>query len=95
MIRYRLGPIVREWEGEDLWVGALPSGPISWVGGVGALVLDVLAEEADGARSAKEIGSALRRDISGMPAEAHQTIAEFLNGLVASGIVETVGSDVA
>lgn len=91
MIRYRLKPIVREWDGEDLWVGALPDGPIGWVGGVGALVLDVLAEEAEGARSAMEIDSVLRQEIPGMPEDAHRTIAEFLDGLVVSGFVESVG----
>ena len=43
MTRYRLRPLVSDWDGEDLWVGALPHGPITRIQGVGALVLDLLA----------------------------------------------------
>ena len=95
MTRYRLGSIVSEWDGEDLWIGALPAGPISWVGGVGALVLELLGEDASRARSAMEIDKMLRQEIPDMPEQAHDTIADFLDGLAASGLVEIEGSDPA
>ncbi|MGO1504478.1 MAG: hypothetical protein ACTHWV_05920 [Brachybacterium sp.] len=56
------------------------------------LVLDVLAEDTGSARSAMEIDRILRRDIPDMPERAHDAIAEFLDGLVNSGFIETEGS---
>ena len=55
MTRYRLRPLVSDWDGEDLWVGALPHGPITRIQGVGALVLELLAETPDRAASPAEL----------------------------------------
>ncbi|WP_114853277.1 PqqD family peptide modification chaperone [Brachybacterium sp. YJGR34] len=42
MTRLRLARIVREVDGDDLWIGAVPHGPILHVEGAGAMVLAVL-----------------------------------------------------
>lgn len=105
MIRYRLRPTVSEWDGGEMWAAALPDGPITWIGGVGAIALDMLmvdsppcitesqtAEDPAGVqgRTLHEIVMALREEIPRMPDDAEDVLAGFFDGLRASGIVERV-----
>jgi hypothetical protein len=57
---------------------------------VGALVLDLLAADPDRARSASELAAALRGELDDVPEDAESTLAEFLDGLEAEGILEAV-----
>ncbi|AXK46876.1 PqqD family peptide modification chaperone [Brachybacterium saurashtrense] len=91
MTRYRLGEVVAERDGEGLWVGALPDGPIGRLDGVGVLVLEVLADGEP--HRVDQIVEELRRDVMGMPADAEAVIAEFLRDLAARGVVAAEPTD--
>ncbi|MCT2296114.1 PqqD family protein [Brachybacterium muris] len=93
MTRYRLRPLVSDWDGEDLWVGALPHGPINRIQGVGALVLELLAETPDRAASPAELADRLRQEVEDVPEDAEQIITGFLAELDMSGILETIDGD--
>lgn len=93
MTRYRLRPLVSDWDGEALWVGPLPHGPITRIEGVGALVLDLLADEPDLAPTAAELAARLRGVLNDVPADAETTLAAFLAELDAGGILEGLGED--
>ena len=95
MTRYRLRPLVSDWDGEDLWVGALPHGPITRIQGVGALVLELLAEMPDRAASPAELADRLRQEVDGVPADAEQIITSFLAVIHTGGIPETIDGDAA
>lgn len=90
MTRYRLRPVVSDWDGEDLWVGALPHGPISRIQGVGALVLDLLASDPGNAPTPADLADRLREDLDDVPEDAETDIAAFLAGLETGGILEVV-----
>lgn len=85
MTRYRLGDVVTEWVEDELWVGALPDGPIGRLDGVGMLVLEALADGE--ARGVEEIVAILRREVEGMPEDAGQVVAGFLRDLEENGVV--------
>lgn len=87
--RFRLRPMVREIEGEDIWAGVLPHGPILRLGGAAAPLLAVLAEKGEALDSA-DVTAHLRAEIVGMPEDAEQVIAEFLDQLADLGLVEIV-----
>lgn len=93
MTRYRLRPLVSDWDGEDLWVGALPHGPITRIQGVGALVLDLLADDPGRAASPAELTVLLRQEVEDVPEDAEQIITGFLAELDMSGILETIDGD--
>ena len=93
MTRYRLRPLVSDWDGEDLWVGALPHGPITRIQGVGALVLELLADAPGRAASPAELTARLRREVRDVPEDAEQIITGFLAELDMSGILETIDGD--
>ncbi|MGN7212986.1 PqqD family protein [Brachybacterium paraconglomeratum] len=95
MTRYRLRPLVSDWDGEDLWVGALPHGPITRIQGVGALVLELLAETPDRAASPAELADRLRQEVEDVPEDAEQIITRFLAELDTGGILETIEGDAA
>ena len=95
MTRYRLRPLVSDWDGADLWVGALPHGPITRIQGAGALVLELLAEAPDRAASPAELADRLRQEVEDVPADAERIITDFLAELDTGGILETVEGDAA
>ncbi|MEE1650113.1 hypothetical protein V1260_04850 [Brachybacterium sp. J144] len=45
MTRFRRPPMVSEWDGHDLWLGALPDGPILRLGGAGALAIELMTAD--------------------------------------------------
>ena len=90
MTRYRLRPVVSDWDGEDLWVGALPHGPILRVQGIGALVLDLLSLDPGDAWSAADLVARLRAELTEVPEDAEDALAAFLAGLETGGILEPV-----
>lgn len=94
MTRYRLRPAVSEWEGDNLWIAALPHGQIIWIGGVGALVLQVLSEPGGESSSADpqglpltDIVQILGMRIQDLPVHADRLILEFLEQLECAGII--------
>ncbi|MFL0457477.1 PqqD family peptide modification chaperone [Brachybacterium paraconglomeratum] len=93
MTRYRLRPLVSDWDGEDLWVGALPHGPITRIQGVGALVLELLADDPGRAASPAELTARLRQEVEDVPEDAERIITGFLAELDMSGILETIDGD--
>ena len=93
MTRYRLRPLVSDWDGEDLWVGALPHGPITRIQGVGALVLELLAGAPGRAASPAELTARLRQEVEDVPEDAERIITGFLAELDMSGILETIDGD--
>lgn len=95
MTRYRLRPLVSDWDGEDLWVGTLPHGPITRIQGVGALALELLAETPDRAASPAELADRLRQEVEDVPEDAEQIITSFLAELDTGGILETIDGDAA
>lgn len=88
MTRYRLGDVVTEWEADGLWVAPLPDGPIGRIEGVGPVIVDAL--EGAGSLTAKEILKVLRAELTGVPAEADELVAEFLRGLARQGVVHMI-----
>nr|WP_276545797.1 PqqD family peptide modification chaperone [Brachybacterium muris] len=78
-----------------MWVGALPHGPITRIQGVGALVLELLAETPDRAASPAELADRLRQEVEDVPEDAEQIITGFLAELDMSGILETIDEDAA
>ncbi|MBE9403418.1 PqqD family peptide modification chaperone [Brachybacterium muris] len=95
MTRYRLRPLVSDWDGEDLWVGALPHGPINRIQGVGALVLELLADAPGRTASPTELAARLRQEVEDVPEDAEQIITVFLAELDMGGILETIEGDAA
>lgn len=93
MTRYRLRPLVSDWDGENLWVGALPHGPITRIQGVGALVLELLAGAPGRAASPAELTARLRQEVEDVPEDAERIITGFLAELDMSGILETIDGD--
>nr|WP_276545054.1 PqqD family peptide modification chaperone [Brachybacterium muris] len=88
-------PLVSDWDGEDLWVGALPHGPINRIQGVGALVLELLADAPGRAASPTELADRLRQEVEDVPEDAEQIITSFLAELDTGGILETIEEDAA
>ena len=88
MTRYRLRPLVSEWDGEDLWAGALPHGPITRIQGVGALVLELLADAPGRAASPAELTARLRQEVEDVPEDAEQIITGFLEHVRGRGPAE-------
>lgn len=95
MTRYRLRPLVSDWDGEDLWVGALPHGPITRIQGVGTLVLELLAGAPERSATAAELTARLRQEVEDVPEDAEQIITGFLAELDTGGILETIEEDAA
>lgn len=93
MTRYRLRPVVSDWDGEDLWVGALPHGPILRVQGIGVLVLDLLASDPGNAPTPADLADRVREELDDVPEDAETDIAAFLAGLETGGILDVVRDD--
>lgn len=87
MTRYRLLPHAVEAAEDGLWVGALPQGPILWVSGIGEQVLEVLAEPAAPALHAEDVVARLTPVLEGMPPDAAEVIADFLEQLAEAGLL--------
>lgn len=92
MTRYRLRPMVHERDGEDLWAGALPHGPIVRLGGAAGPVLAVLAETGEPCAAA-EVVARMREEVDGVPEDAEQVVAAFLRELADLGLVAEVSDD--
>ena len=90
MTRYRLRPLVSDWDGEDLWVGALPHGPITRIQGVGALVLELMAAGEQEDWSVAELVARLRELVEAVPEGAEEVVDGFLAELAEGGILERV-----
>ncbi len=87
--RYVLSPMAREDDPQEegvQWAAALPQGPIARLDGMGPLVLDLL-ESCDRPLSSVELADILRAEVEGVPADAAEQIAMFLESLRTTGIV--------
>lgn len=94
MTRYRLRPLAVEPEGEGAWAGALPDGPVVWIGGTGAAVLGVLADDppafGQGAQAltADQVTARIAEIIADLPEDAGAIVAGFLEELAEAGLLD-------
>lgn len=93
---WRPRPLVQEHDGEALWAGPLPDGPIVRLDDMAALLLNTLIEEAlsrSGERVAftsGEVLDGLRDAFEGLPADAEEVVERFFVDLETVGLVERV-----
>ncbi|MBB5832737.1 hypothetical protein [Brachybacterium aquaticum] len=89
-------PMVREHDGDALWAGPLPDGPIVRLDDMAALLLETLVEESrvgsDGASplSAEHVLERLESVLVDRPVDAEETVEQFFADLERVGLVEGV-----
>lgn len=97
MTRYRLRPLAVEPEGEGAWAGALPDGPVLWIGGTGAVVLGVLGDPAaaDGAEAltTAEVTTRIAELVEDIPSDVGAIVASFLEELAGAGLLDRLEGD--
>lgn len=95
---WRPRPLVREHDGEAMWAGPLPNGPIVRLDDVATLILETLVEETssraggNAAVSSGDVLDSLRDALEGLPADAEGAIEQFFTELEVVGLVERVES---
>lgn len=70
----------------SVWVGLLPSGPITELTGIGPLLLEIL-EDAARPLSAAEATARMRELVPDAPIDAEEIVGTFLKGLAEMGIL--------
>lgn len=90
-IRYRARRLVlEELDDGAAWAGAVPSGPLVHLNGIGHLVVRIV-EDAPLPLTAEAVAAGMRDLIEGMPDDAAQVVAESLEGMAELGLVERLG----